>query len=191
MGRPDRFVGMAPGARLVSVKVANRSGAADVSQVIAAIDWVVQQRNRHGLNIRVLNLSFGTDSAQDYRLDPLSFAAEVAWRKGIVVVAAAGNGRADARTGSTIPAFNPFLLAVGAADNKGTKRTRDDEILAGRAAAMVCATRTLWPRQVRGQPARTRSHSSTRRIPTRAPASDSSAAVARRRRRPSSPERRH
>ena len=34
-----------------------------------------------GLNIRVLNLSFGTDSTQDYRLDPLAHAAEVAWNQ--------------------------------------------------------------------------------------------------------------
>ncbi len=72
-------LGMAPDARLVSVKVADESGATDVSQVIAAIDWVVRHRNSDGLDIRVLNLSFGTDGVQDYQLDPLSYAAEVAW----------------------------------------------------------------------------------------------------------------
>jgi subtilisin family serine protease len=128
VGRPDRFMGMAPGARLISLKVANRVGAADVSQVIAAIDWVVQHGQKHGLNIRVLNLSFGTDGTQDYRLDPLSFAAEVAWRQGIVVVAAAGNGRTDG-DGLNNPAYNPFLLAVGAADGRGTQRTNDDVIM--------------------------------------------------------------
>jgi subtilisin family serine protease len=128
VSRPDSFVGMAPGARLVSLKVANRVGAADVSQIIAAIDWVVQHGQKHGLNVRVLNLSFGTDSRQDYRLDPLSFAAEVAWRQGIVVVTAAGNGRSDGG-GLNNPAYNPFLLAVGAADGKGTQRTNDDVIM--------------------------------------------------------------
>ena len=88
----ESFVGMAPDARIVSVKVADSHGLTDVSQVIAAIDWVVQHRRDNGMNIRVLNLSFGTDSEQDYRLDPLAYAAEVAWRKGIVVVVAAGNG---------------------------------------------------------------------------------------------------
>ncbi|HEU5224931.1 MAG TPA: S8 family serine peptidase, partial [Actinomycetota bacterium] len=85
------FVGAAPGARIVSVKVATSDGATDVSQVIAAIDWIVQHRNSDGLNIRVLNLSFGTDGTQDYQLDPLAYAAEVAWLHGIVVVVAAGN----------------------------------------------------------------------------------------------------
>jgi serine protease AprX len=49
----------------VSLKVADALGAADVSQVIAAIDWVVQNKTTGGLNIRVLNLSFGTSSHPD------------------------------------------------------------------------------------------------------------------------------
>jgi subtilisin family serine protease len=77
-GNEDHFLGMAPDSRVVSVKLADASGATDVSQVIAGIDWVVQNRNRNGLNIRVLNLSFGTDGVQDYLLDPLTYAVEVA-----------------------------------------------------------------------------------------------------------------
>ena len=77
-GVENHFVGVAPEARVVSVKVADSHGSFDVSQVIAAIDWVVQHRKDDGLNIRVLNLSFGTDSVQDYRLDPLAYAAEAA-----------------------------------------------------------------------------------------------------------------
>src|SRR3954470_12016423 len=85
------YRGMAPDARIVSVKVGVADGGVDVSQVIAAINWVIQHRNDNGLNIRVLNLSFGTNSLQDYVLDPLAYAAEQAWNKGIVVVAAGGN----------------------------------------------------------------------------------------------------
>ena len=62
-----------------------------MSQVLAAIDWVVQHQNDNGMNIRVLNLSYGTDSNQSYVLDPLAYAAEQAWQHGIVVVVAAGN----------------------------------------------------------------------------------------------------
>jgi serine protease AprX len=118
-----KFVGVAPDARVVNVKVGAFDGATDVSQVIAGIDWVVQHRNDNGLNIRVLNLSFGTDSQQDYRLDPLSYAAEVAWRHGIVVVAAAGNDGNDVRL--TDPAYNPTILAVGASDPDNQRNPRD------------------------------------------------------------------
>jgi serine protease AprX len=107
--------GIAPAARVVSVKVASADGAADVSQVIAAINWVVQHRRANGLNIRVLNLSFGTNSTQRYEVDPLARAVELAWRSGIVVVAAAGNDGATA-TRLDNPAADPFVLAVGAED---------------------------------------------------------------------------
>jgi serine protease AprX len=121
------FRGVAPDARLVSVKVGAASGATDVSQVIAAIDWVVQHRHDDGLNIRVLNLSYGTDGIQDYLLDPLTYAVEVAWRKGIVVVAAAGNRGSEA-TRLDNPAYDPRVLAVGASDPLGTADIKDDAV---------------------------------------------------------------
>ncbi len=107
----DHFVGMAPDSRIVSLKVAGHDGATDVSQVIAAIDWVVQHRTDDGLNIRVINLSFGTDSTQSYVFDPLAYAVEQAWKAGIVVVVAAGNdGNGQALRN---PAIDPFVIAVG------------------------------------------------------------------------------
>jgi hypothetical protein len=121
------FVGIAPKARIVSVKVATSSGATDVSQVIAAIDWVVQHRTTDGLNIRVLNLSFGTDGTQSYLLDPLAFAAEVAWRSGIVVVVSAGNSNFGSSRLNN-PALDPFVIAVGADDTAGTNDPKDDVI---------------------------------------------------------------
>jgi serine protease AprX len=121
------FVGAAPGARVISLKVASSDGATDVSQVIAAIDWVVEHRNADGLNIRVLNLSFGTDSTQNYQLDPLAYAAEVAWLHGIVVVVSAGNsGFGTSQLND--PAYDPYVIAVGADDTKGTDDPKDDTI---------------------------------------------------------------
>ncbi len=120
-----KFVGIAPEARLVNVKVGAFDGSADISQVIAAIDWVVQHRNDAGFNIRVINLSFGSDSAQSAMTDPLSQAAEVAWRNGIVVVAAAGNDGSAAPTLAD-PAYNPTILAVGASNPAGTLTPADD-----------------------------------------------------------------
>ena len=126
-GREDdstKFVGIAPDARILNVKVATADGGADVTQIIAAIDWVVEHRNDAGLNIRVINLSYGTNSTQSYVLDPLAYAVENAWNKGIVVVAAAGNDGAG--TGLTMPAANPRVLAVGALDHVGTVSYDDD-----------------------------------------------------------------
>ena len=123
----DQFVGIAPDARIINVKVAASNGATDVSQVIAGIEWVVEHGRDNGLNIRVLNLSFGTDGVQDYRLDPLAYAVEQAWRRGVVVVVAAGNeGYGDARMNN--PAYDPFVIAVGGSDGRGTVAPSDDVV---------------------------------------------------------------
>jgi serine protease AprX len=115
----DHFIGVAPDARIVNVKVADSEGATDVSQVIAAIDWVVQHRSDNGMNIRIINLSYGTDGTQDYLLDPLAFAVEQAWKAGIVVVVAAGNdGEGSALRN---PATDPFVIAVGASKGQNMK----------------------------------------------------------------------
>ncbi|HUR15409.1 MAG TPA: S8 family serine peptidase [Mycobacteriales bacterium] len=126
-GTAGGYTGVAPDARIVSVKVGASNGAVDVSQMIAGIDWVVQHARDPGMNIRVLNLSLGTNSVQSYQLDPLAHAAEVAWRKGIVVVVAVGNDGTDSNNVAD-PAIDPYLLAVGAEDPQGTVAYNDDTV---------------------------------------------------------------
>jgi serine protease AprX len=128
-GVPGGFKGVAPKARIVSVKVGAANGAVDVSQIIAGIDWVVQHAHDDGLNIRVMNISLGTSALQSYQLDPLAHAAEVAWRNGIVVVASVGNDGTANRTVAN-PAMDPYLVAVGASDPHGTLTTTDDTVAA-------------------------------------------------------------
>jgi len=124
---PGGYKGIAPDARIVSVKVGASNGAVDVSQIIAGIDWVTEHARDDGLNIRVINLSLGTNSVQSWQLDPLSHAAEVAWRKGIVVVVSVGNDGTDSKEVAN-PAINPYLLAVGASDPQGTVAIGDDTV---------------------------------------------------------------
>jgi serine protease AprX len=121
------FNGIAPDAHLISIKVASNNGAVDVSQVIAAIDWVVQHRNDPGLNIKVLNLSYGTDSKQNPNVDPLDYAVENAWRAGITVVVAAGNDGTN-RQDLADPANDPLVLAVGADDPMNSDSVGDDQV---------------------------------------------------------------
>jgi serine protease AprX len=124
---PSRFNGIAPDANLVNVKVGASNGAVDVSQVIAAIDWVVEHRADERLNIRVINLSYGTDSIQDSMVDPLAYAVENAWKNGIFVVAAGGN-EGDKTKNLANPASDPHVLAVGAMDSAGTLDPADDTV---------------------------------------------------------------
>ena len=119
------FSGIAPGAQLVNVKVGAADGSTSLARMLTAIDWVIRNRHTGGLDIRVLNLAFGAPTAGSYRTDPLAFAVEQAWKHGIVVVAAAGNGGSE--TGSLdSPAYDPYVLAVGADDVAGTPEIGDD-----------------------------------------------------------------
>jgi serine protease AprX len=142
-GGPSVYRGMAPDARIVSLKVATADGGADVSQVIAAIDWVVEHAHDPGLNIRVLNLSYGTNSTQASGVDPLAHAVEQAWRNGIVVVAAAGNTgyqRGNKAPGLADPAYNPYVIAAGGSDAMGTPSTRDDRVGSYSASSAGCGS---------------------------------------------------
>ena len=120
------YRGVAPDARIVSLKVGVADGGVDASQVIAAIAWVVQHKTDNGMNIRVINLSYGTNSTQSSTLDPLSYAVEQAWKKGIVVVAAAGNSGYEAEKGLANPAHDPYVIGVGGYDTIGTAVVGDD-----------------------------------------------------------------
>ncbi|MDQ1647541.1 MAG: serine protease AprX [Cryptosporangiaceae bacterium] len=129
VGKPagDFGGGIAIGAKLTSIKVGAANGAVDVSQVIAAVDWVIEHRNDDAANkIRILELSYGTDGVQPSTLDPLAHAVENAWRAGIVVVAAAGN--TGGNTALLNPASDPYVLSVGAVDTVGTASARDDVV---------------------------------------------------------------
>ncbi|MFC3381995.1 S8 family serine peptidase [Couchioplanes caeruleus subsp. azureus] len=122
---PGGFSGVAPDAKLLSLKVGAANGAVDVTQVIAAIDWVVEHRNDDPRNpIRVLNLSYGTDGVLSWQKNPLSHAVQNAYRAGIAVVVASGN------TGGAItnPAYDPYVITVGATDPRGTTSPADDQV---------------------------------------------------------------
>ena len=114
--------GIAPGARIVSLKVAGHDGVTTVPQVVAAIDWVVEHRNTDGLNIRVLNLSLGQAGVDTHVGDPLSAAVERAWDAGIVVVVAAGN-RGETQGHLDSPAIDPYAVAVGASQSSAETET--------------------------------------------------------------------
>jgi serine protease AprX len=126
-GNSTDFLGVAPDARIVSIKVADALGHTDVSQAIAAIDWVTEHAHDPGFNIRVVNMSFGTDGTQSYLLDPLAYAAEQAWHKGIVVVVAVGNEGFGTQKVNN-PAYDPYLIAVGSDNTNGTATVADDTV---------------------------------------------------------------
>jgi len=123
--------GVAPGADLVVLKALDGTGTGKVSDVIAAVDYAIANRDR--FNIRVINLSVAAGVYESYHTDPLAQAALRAVRAGIVVVAAAGNfGRSPAgepQYGSiAAPGNAPWVLTVGASDDRATPDPSDDVV---------------------------------------------------------------
>ena len=116
---------VAPQARVVNVKVADHEGTTSLGNLLAGIDWAVRRGDRDGLNVRVLNLAFGAEADGSYRNDPLAYAVERAWDEGLAVVVSAGNG-GDDTDGLDSPAYDPYVVAVGAEDSGGTATLADD-----------------------------------------------------------------
>lgn len=126
-GRPaGTYKGVAPDVSLVAVKVLDREGFAHVLEIVRAIQWVVDNREKY--NIRVLNLSFAQKPRWPYWEDPVNQAAMRAWAAGIAVVAAAGNDGPDPETIGS-PGNLPYLITVGAVTDSWTPETRDDDYI--------------------------------------------------------------
>lgn len=126
-GRSSRgkFRGPAPEAKLVIAKAFNQDGEANSSDVMAAVEWVIRHRRRYGT--RIVNMSFGTPGVRRCADDPVCRAAERAWRAGLVVVAAAGNGGPGAGTIDS-PGISPLVITAGAVNDRRTPRQSDDRI---------------------------------------------------------------
>ena len=125
--------GIAPSAHILSLKVLDDRGRGVISDVIAALDWVVT--NKAAYNVRVVNLSVGAAVTESLNTDPLTLAAKRAVDAGIVVVTAAGNlgKNADGQAqygGITAPGNAPWVLTVGAHSHEGTV-VRSDDVMAG------------------------------------------------------------
>ncbi len=126
-----KYIGIAPRANLVSLRVLNSQGTGSVSNLLAALDWVMANRATH--NIRVVNMSIGLPAVNSYQIDPVCLAVRRLVNAGVVVVAAAGNnGKSSAgvkQYGQVhSPGNEPSVITVGAVDTKGSDNRADDVI---------------------------------------------------------------
>src|SRR5256712_2750998 len=118
------FRGTAPYANLINLRVLDQNGQGTDSAVISAIQQAINLRKKY--KIGVINLSLGRPVFESYTLDPLCKAVEAAWKKGIVVVVAAGNyGRNNSMGTSgyatiTSPGNDPYVITVGAMKTEGS-----------------------------------------------------------------------
>ena len=117
------YTGEAPGANLVSIKVAGANGSTDLATLITGLQWAVDNQSQY--NIRVLNMSLGFKPSESTVVNPLDQAVETAWRSGIAVITSAGN--AGPSNGTILsPGDDPLAITVGALDDMATPDPSDD-----------------------------------------------------------------
>jgi serine protease AprX len=125
-GQAPGYAGASPRSNIVSLDVMDDTGTARTSDVIAAAQWILANKDKY--NIRVANFSLHSSTSSSFTRDPLDKAVEKLWFSGVFVVAAAGNyGVPNAPSGvKYAPGNDPFVLTVGAADMDGNPNPRDD-----------------------------------------------------------------
>ncbi len=122
------YMGVAPAVNFANVRVNDEFGMASESDVVAGMQWVLD--NKDAYNIRVVNLSLNSSVAQPYHLSPLDLALEILWFNGVTVVVAGGNNGDDDPGVIYPPANDPFAIAVGSVDDMTTADPSDDQLAA-------------------------------------------------------------
>jgi serine protease AprX len=115
-GSAESHSGAAPTAGIVSIDVMDDQGMARTSDVIAAAQWILKNKDQY--DIRVANFSLHSASPSSFRWDPLDKALEKLWFGGVVVVTSAGNSAEEGKqsTVQSSPANDPFVITTGALD---------------------------------------------------------------------------
>ena len=117
------YIGVAPQSSIINVKVSDdlNNGAGTAKTVVQGLQWILQNKSTY--NIRVVNISINSAVAESYNTNPIDAACEILWLNKIVVVVSAGNNG----SGTLYPPANdPFVITVGATDDKGTAALSDD-----------------------------------------------------------------
>lgn len=116
------YKGIAAEANLVLLKVQDNRGRILQSNIIKALEWVLENHSLYG--IRVVNMSLGDDEAVSYKESKIDQLAEALIERGITVVAAVGN----TEDGQIKPPANGLhVIAIGGIDD-------DNRLNAGKTA---------------------------------------------------------
>jgi serine protease AprX len=130
------YSGVAPKVSLFNLKIMGDDGLSTESDTVEAMQWVLE--NKDAYNIRVVNLSIQSTLEQSYHTSEVDAAAEILWFNGVVVVAASGNtGKVDVDPILTAPANDPFIITVGAVDEKNNPYRANDRVTSFSASGMT------------------------------------------------------
>lgn len=112
----DDGIGVAPGTRLVVVKVMDRDGACYLSDALKALDWCLENKDRYG--IKVISFSVGGESPNEGS-SLLDEACNKMVDEGLVMCVAAGNS-GPAPSSIVVPGDASKVITVGAIDSSGS-----------------------------------------------------------------------
>ncbi|MBM4762013.1 S8 family peptidase [Bacillus sp. B15-48] len=128
----SRYMGPAPKANVIGVKVLNKLGSGTLETVIEGIEWCIQYNENTTTNkIDIISMSLGSTAQRNpsEKDDPMVKIVDEAWASGIVVCAAAGNEGPEPRTIAS-PGISRAIITVGALDDRDTLETRADDDVA-------------------------------------------------------------
>lgn len=108
-------IGVAPGAKLVVLKVMDRDGSCYLSDALSALDWCVKNKDKY--DISIISFSVGGERSTDTPT-LLDEACNKMTDYGIAVVVAAGNSGPSPRS-IVVPGEAERVITVGAIDEKG------------------------------------------------------------------------
>ncbi len=125
------YTGIAPGSRMLNLRVLDDNGRGSTRNIIAALDWCIANRTTY--NLRIINMSLGTPAKDSYRNDPLCLAARRAHDADLIVVCSAGNVGKDKEGrklygGIQSPGIDPSVITVGASNTFNTNKRSDDVV---------------------------------------------------------------
>ena len=108
------FMGVAPNSKLVGVKVFKNTGAGDLSDLIAGMDWIIENRMKYHIVVASMSLGLkngATNSTLDQKADTMV-------NYGIVTTVSAGNRFPDYTIGS--PGTAAYVITVAATNDQNS-----------------------------------------------------------------------
>ncbi|MFA5526992.1 MAG: S8 family peptidase [Peptostreptococcales bacterium] len=113
----SKYAGIAPKANIIAIKVLDSAGSGNTSNILAGLQWVIDNKEKY--NIRIVNMSLGTPADSSHREDPLAKGASAAVAAGLSVIVAGGNSGPNRKTINS-PGISPDVITVGAIDDNRT-----------------------------------------------------------------------
>jgi serine protease AprX len=108
------YRGYAPGASGLLIKIGRGGGRIPEEDILAGLNWLLEDDRWQRYGVRVLNISVGGDFDEPWQRNGVSLAAEALSERGVFIAAAAGNRGHDI---VLPPAQAPSVLTVGGVDD--------------------------------------------------------------------------